>query len=118
MTERMTIYDAATGAIAGHQTLKEGQDWYRGFVPLGTHYIDSDTREPVEKTEMAASIEGSRVVGIPVGTTAIVNLEKQPGTIDDGDLDMPNSPYAQTFHVTLQHPHFLAWTGEVNHEPG
>ena len=120
MSDRITItlYDSATGEITGQQVLKPGQELHLGFVPLGSHYIDIASGEPAEKGEMPVSIDGNRIVGIPVGTTAIVNLEKQAQTIDDGDLDMPASPYPQTFHVTLQHPHFVAWSGEVEYVPG
>ena len=63
MSEKITIYDSATGAILSHHTLRPGQDWHRGEVPLGTHYIDVETGEGREKTEMPASVDGNRVIG-------------------------------------------------------
>lgn len=124
MKEQITIYDRETRQPVEYRriafgsepiVIAEGQEWYRGFVDA-THYFGEDG-EPVEKPILPITVEPNRIVGIPIGTSAIVDLQRQAGTIDDGDLTF-DEPYPQTFHVTLEHPLFLSWTGEVDYDPG
>jgi len=121
MMERITTYDASTGAGFIYRWVDmgvepiipgEGRDWYRGFLDEGRFYIDVASGEPVEKTEMPVTVEHGHITGIPAGTSAIVRIGRLAEPIDDGVLEIA-AAWAETVRVVLQHPHFLPAELEV-----
>lgn len=121
MKKPITVFDRATGEVRYIQRIDFGTepivlppdvDWIEGAVDGSMQLVDIGTRQPVDKPEMAITVTGNVLDGIPVGAVIIANLVKDPEPIDDGDYELVVD-HPQTVHVSLQHPLYLTWEGEI-----
>ncbi len=121
MKQPITIFDRETGRIWGHRRVDFGteaillppdRDWTHGRFDDGAWRIDPTTGEAAALEPMAVAVSQNLVSGIPAGTKARVGINTVPELIDDGTLEL-EAEYPELVDVTLTHPLYLPWEGQV-----
>lgn len=116
--------DAVAWPIVGSQRIawgrepivpRAGLDWIEGTFDAGTHCIDPKTGQPVPLPEMAVTVDGNRISGIPEGARASVRMRRAEHK--DGVLEIAVD-HPETVPVRLSHPLFQAWRADLALVPG
>lgn len=120
MSEPITIYDVATGEITGIRRHEDGEpivlpathSWVPGTIDGSLHLIDPATGAAIDKPAMPIAFAANVLSGIPEGAILIYNLTKHPDPIVGGEFEL-DVDAEQTVHVSMRHPLFLTWEGDV-----
>lgn len=119
MRTPITVYQLDTGLVLyceridmGAQPIvtPAGASWIEGNVDGSLQLIIEG--QPVDKPEMDIVVTGNTLTGIPEGAIIIANNDKDVEPIEDGDYTL-DVDHPMTVHVSLQHPLYLTWLGEI-----